>query len=215
MVAMVKIAPSILSADLSCLREVLKLCELGGADIIHVDVMDGHFVPNITMGPVVVKWMRKCTDLPLEAHLMIEEPVRYVRMFIEAGIDMATLHAESKNIEEAAKILRSEGVRVGIALNPDTPVEILKNYDFYEYILVMTVYPGFAGQKFIEWASDKIPLIRRFYDGDIMVDGGINFETAKIVVRKGANVLAAATAIFNGNVIENIKRLREEAESLL
>lgn len=194
---MIKIAASILSADLSCIREVLMQCEIGGADIVHVDVMDGHFVPNITMGPVIIKWIRKYTKLPLEAHLMIENPAKYSAMFVDAEVDMVTLHVESRNVEEAAKFLKKEGIEVGLALSPDTSPDVLRMFNFYDYVLVMTVYPGFAGQKFLEWASDKISIIRKFYDGDIMVDGGINNETAKIAVKKGANILAAATAIFS------------------
>jgi len=210
----IKIAPSILSADLSCIREELRKCEEGGADLIHVDVMDGHFVPNITMGPVVVKWVKRSTSLPVEVHLMIEDPARYAENFAQSGADWATVHVESKTAKEAVKKFRDLGLRVGVALNPDTPPNVLENFD-YDYILVMTVYPGFSGQKFIEWASNKITEIRDFFKGDVMVDGGINVETAGIVVRKGANILAAASAVFKGDVAENIRNLRRAAESAL
>jgi len=196
----IKVAPSILSADFSSLAQELKKVERAGADLIHVDVMDGHFVPNITIGPVVVKYLRKSTNLPLDVHLMIENPVKYIGAFVNAGSDMITVHIETVSLKELAAIargLRKSGVRLGISLNPATPLSrIKKALTLVDFVLVMSVNPGFGGQAFIPQALKKIKQLRAIFKKDIAVDGGINKITAKLVKKAGANVLAAGSYIF-------------------
>ncbi|MDD2689412.1 MAG: ribulose-phosphate 3-epimerase [Candidatus Omnitrophica bacterium] len=197
----IKVAPSILSADFSCLGKEIKDVERAGADMIHIDVMDGHFVPNITIGPVVVKYIRKQTRLPLDVHLMIEKPQRFINDFVDAGSDMLTVHIETislSGIKAQSLKLKGRGVKFGISLNPNTPLArikpVLGNVDF---VLVMSVNPGFGGQSFMPVALSKIKGLRSIYDGDIAVDGGINEKNAKKVVACGANILACGSYIFN------------------
>ncbi len=209
----IKIAPSILSADFSNLSAQLKKVENAGADLIHVDVMDGHFVPNITIGPVVVKYMRKVTRLPLDVHLMIENPAKYVDAFVKAGSDMITVHIEAVSLRELAAIakkLNSKGIKLGISLNPATPlVKIKKALRLVDFVLVMSVNPGFGGQEFIPKAINKIKQLRAIFKKDISVDGGINNITAKLVKSAGANVLAAGSYIFGAkNTKQAINSLR-------
>ena len=209
----IKIAPSILSADFSCLAAELKKVEVAGADLIHVDVMDGHFVPNITIGPVVVKYMRKATKLALDVHLMIENPVKYVDAFVKAGSDMITVHIETVNLKELADIarkLKSRGIKLGVSLNPATPIaKIRKTLGVVDFVLVMSVNPGFGGQAFIPQAIDKIKQLRLIFEKDIFVDGGINNITARLVKDAGANVLVAGSYIFGAkNTKEAINSLR-------
>jgi ribulose-phosphate 3-epimerase len=216
----VKIAPSILSADFACLSEAIHSAEAAGADYIHVDVMDGHFVPNITIGPPVVQCLRHVTDLPLDVHLMIHDPIKYVHAFAEAGADVLTVHIEATpHIHGTLQQIRRLGVRPGITLNPGTPVsaisEILPDVDL---VLVMTVNPGFGGQAFIERSLSKIQQVRNMLDNigneaDLEVDGGIQPETAERVVAAGATVLVAGTAIFRAQdgVIAAVKAIREAA----
>lgn len=196
----IKVAPSILSADFSCLAQELKKVERAGADLIHVDVMDGHFVPNITIGPVVVKYLRKSTNLPLDVHLMVENPAKYIGAFVNAGSDMITVHIETVNLKELAAIaggLRKSGVKLGLSLNPATPLSrIRKALALVDFVLVMSVNPGFGGQAFIPGALRKIKELRAIFRKDIAVDGGINKVTAKLVKKAGANVLAAGSYIF-------------------
>ena len=196
----IKIAPSILSADFSCLAAELKKVERAGAELIHVDVMDGHFVPNITIGPVVVKYLRKSTKLPLDVHLMIENPAKYIGAFVNAGSDMITVHIETVTLKELAAIargLRKSGVKLGISLNPATPLNKIKRaLPLVDFVLVMSVKPGFGGQAFIPEALKKIKQLRAIFKKDIAVDGGINNITAKLVRNAGANVLAAGSYIF-------------------
>jgi ribulose-phosphate 3-epimerase len=196
----IKIAPSILSADFSCLDREIKRVELAGADMIHIDVMDGHFVPNITLGPLVVKDIRRITKLPLDVHLMIKEPEKFIDAFVGAGSDMITLHIETMSvsgIKYQVSRLKKQGIRTGVSLNPATPLSKIKDLlDFVDFILVMTVNPGFGGQKFIRSALAKIKKLRANYCGDICVDGGINDKTAGQIIRAGANVLAAGSYIF-------------------
>ncbi|MDD5568406.1 MAG: ribulose-phosphate 3-epimerase [Candidatus Omnitrophica bacterium] len=196
----IKIAPSILSADFSCLGEEIKRVEKAGADMLHIDVMDGHFVPNITIGPVVVKCIRKCTKLPLDVHLMIENPQKYIDTFIDAGSDMITVHIETisgSGLKMQERKLKSRGIKFGVSLNPATPVARIKSVLKYaDFILVMSVNPGFGGQSFIPAAISKIKELRAIFKGDISVDGGINELTAQSVIRAGANVLAAGSYIF-------------------
>jgi len=196
----IKIAPSILSADFSCLGEEIKKVEKAGADMFHIDVMDGHFVPNITIGPIVVKCIRKCTKLPLDVHLMIENPQKYIDTFIDAGSDMITVHIETISglrLGIQKRKLKSKGVKLGVSFNPATPVARIKPVLKYaDFILVMSVNPGFGGQSFIPAAIPKIKELRAIFKGDISVDGGINELTAQSVVRAGANVLAAGSYVF-------------------
>ena len=209
----IKIAPSILSADFSCLDRELKKIELAGADMVHIDVMDGHFVPNITIGPVVVKYIRKCTKLPLDVHLMIENPIKFIDDFVKAGSDMITVHIETilgaKLKAQSAK-LKSKGIKFGVSLNPDTQIskikEVLKYVDF---VLVMSVCPGFSGQKFIPAVLSKIKKLRSIYKGDIAIDGGINEITAALAIKAGANILACGSYVFGAkNSREAIERIR-------
>jgi ribulose-phosphate 3-epimerase len=196
----IKIAPSILSADFSELRVELKKVKLAGADLIHVDVMDGHFVPNITIGPAVVKFMRRSTNLPLDVHLMIRNPAKYVGAFVNAGSDMITVHIETvslKELQAIAKGLKKSKVKLGISLNPGTPLAKIKPVlSLVDFVLVMSVNPGFGGQVFIPKAINKIRQLRAIFKQDIAVDGGINNVTAKQVRAAGANVLVAGSYIF-------------------
>jgi ribulose-phosphate 3-epimerase len=209
----IKIAASILSADFTCLAAELKKVERAGAELIHVDVMDGHFVPNITIGPVVVKYMRKATSLPLDVHLMIENPAKYIGAFVNAGSDMITVHIETVTLKELAAIgrgLKKSGVKLGISLNPATPLsKIKKALPLVDFVLVMSVNPGFGGQAFIPQALKKIKQLRAIFKKDIAVDGGINNITAKLVKNAGANVLAVGSYIFGAkNIKTAINSLR-------
>ncbi len=209
----IKIAPSILSADFSCLASELKKVEAAGADLIHVDVMDGHFVPNITIGPVVVKYMRKVTRLPIDAHLMIEHPAKYIGAFVNAGSNMITVHIEAVTLKELAAIakgLKKSKVKLGISLNPSTPlIKIKKALPLVDFVLIMSVNPGFGGQAFIPGALKKIKQLRAIFKKDIAVDGGINNIIAKKVKAAGANVLAAGSYIFAAkNTKQAINSLR-------
>lgn len=196
----IKIAPSILSADFSVLAKELSRIKAAGADLVHVDVMDGHFVPNITIGPVVVKDIRRATRLPLDVHLMIEHPDKYIDVFADAGSDMLTVHAETTSLSVLKKIKKClflRKVKLGLSLNPGTPLARIKPYLRHcDFILVMSVNPGFGGQEFIPSAAGKISQLRKIFPGDIAVDGGINAQTAKIAVQAGANILAAGSYIF-------------------
>ncbi len=211
----IKIAPSILSADFSCLGKELKKVEAAGADMIHVDVMDGQFVPNITIGPVVIKDLKGSTKLPLDVHLMIENPEKLIDSFVKAGSDMITVHIETiskSKIKIQKSKLAARGIRFGISLNPGTPLSKIKNVlKFADFALIMTVNPGFAGQEFIESVLSKIKRLRSMFKGDISVDGGINERTAKIAVAAGANILVAGSYVFgSGNYRKAIRRLRCE-----
>jgi ribulose-phosphate 3-epimerase len=211
----IKVAPSILSADFSKLALEVKKVETAGADLLHVDIMDGHFVPNITIGPVVVKYIRKTTSLPLDVHLMIENPARYIGAFIEAGSDMITVHIEVVSLKELtaiAKVLRKSGVKLGISLNPATPLaKIRKALPLVDFVLVMSVNPGFGGQAFIPSALGKIRQLRAIFKKDIAVDGGINNITGRLVRQAGANILAAGSYIFGAkNTKKAINSLRKD-----
>ncbi|MFA6169983.1 MAG: ribulose-phosphate 3-epimerase [Candidatus Margulisiibacteriota bacterium] len=199
----IKIAPSILSADFRTLEAEIKKVEAAGADLIHIDVMDGHFVPNITIGPLVVKACRKITKLPLDVHLMIENPDRYIPDFAKAGADIITIHVEaSKNLDSDLELIRQNNVKPGVVVNPATPVEsIFHVLDKVAMVLLMSVNPGFEGQKFMSEILPKIKalkseIVSRKLLVDIEVDGGINLDTYKEVVKAGANVLVAGSAIF-------------------
>jgi ribulose-phosphate 3-epimerase len=209
----IKIAPSILSADFSCLAEELKKIERAGADLVHIDVMDGHFVPNITIGPVVVKYIRQATRLPLDVHLMIENPQKYIDDFARSGSDMITVHIETISAAGCrlqAAGLRKKKVRFGISLNPATPLSKIKPVlKYVDFVLVMSVNPGFSGQGFIPSAVAKVRQLRSIFKGDISVDGGINDQTARLVIRAGANILAAGSYVFGAkNTRSAIERIR-------
>ncbi len=209
----IKVAPSILSADFSSLGKEIKKVELAGADIIHIDVMDGHFVPNITIGAVVVKSIRKVTKLPLDVHLMIENPGKFIDDFVAAGSDMITVHIEamsSAKLKAQSAKLKKQGIKFGISLNPATPLSKIKNIlNFVDFVLVMSVNPGFSGQKFKFEVLSKIRELRSIFNGDIAVDGGINDEIAKKAVFAGADILVAASCIFNSNDYKKtIRRLK-------
>jgi ribulose-phosphate 3-epimerase len=214
----VKVAPSILSADFRRLGNEIKKVESAGADLIHIDIMDGHFVPNITIGPVVVKYIRRATKLPLDVHLMIEHPEKYIDDFIQAGSDMITVHIETtskRGIRNLKTKLAKANLKLGISLNPDTPLSKIEGLlDLADFVLVMSVFPGFSGQKFIPSVLPKIKKLRSIFGGDISVDGGINHKTAAALIKAGANILAAGSYIFGAKnaklAIERIRNARAE-----
>lgn len=206
-----RIAPSLLSADFANLETEIKNVESAGADWLHIDIMDGHFVPNITIGPVVVKAMRRATRLPLDVHLMIEDPARYIEAFARAGSDIITFHIEAiKDPEGLIRLIKGFNKKAGISIKPKTPVSSIKPIlGRADLVLVMSVEPGFGGQEFMEEAVGKIKELRKDYNGDISVDGGINDENAKRVIEAGANILVAGSYIFGSkDYAEAIKRLR-------
>jgi ribulose-phosphate 3-epimerase len=217
----VKIAPSILTADLGRLAAELAAAQQGGADWIHLDVMDGHFVPNITVGPVVAAAARAATTLPLDAHLMVSEPDRFVRAFRDAGADRITVHVEAcLHLHRTIQAVHDTGAQAGVALNPATPIETIREIlPFVELVLVMSVNPGFGGQEFIGPTLAKIARTRALLDAEgrpdieLQVDGGIAVETIGPVVAAGATVVVAGSAVFNAqrSPAENLRLLRESA----
>jgi ribulose-phosphate 3-epimerase len=192
------IAPSILSADFSRLGEEIENVEKSGCDAIHIDVMDGHFVPNLTIGPVVVKWIRKSTQLPLDVHLMIDEPIKYIEDFRKAGADWITVHVEAtKNMNETLAAIKNSGAKVGMSLRPRTALSEIEPYlNQLDLVLIMSVEPGFGGQSFMPDQLEKVKQLRLKFAGLISVDGGINKETAPLALQAGADILVAGTAIF-------------------
>lgn len=215
----IKIAPSILSADFARLADGIAEAEAAGADWIHVDVMDGHFVPNLTIGPPVVAALRKVTELPLDVHLMIEAPERYLDAFADAGASTLTVHVEAcTHLHRTVERIRELGVRPGVALNPATPASMLDEIlPYVDLVLVMTVNPGFGGQRFIPTSPEKIARVRQalrerhLWGVEVEVDGGIGVATAPEAVDAGATVLVAGAAVFNeeATVAENIRSIRE------
>ena len=212
---MIELAPSILSADFANLAEQVKAAREGGASLIHFDVMDGHFVPNITIGPPVLRSLRKATDLPIDCHLMIENPDQFIPEFADAGADWISIHQEaSRHLNRSLHLIRSHDVQAGVVINPATPVETLTEVlDIVDYILVMSVNPGFGGQKFLPSAVHKIRKLadlraQRGLNYRIEVDGGIGRETVAEVVRAGAEILVAGNAVFGeGDPTVNARKL--------
>ncbi len=219
---MIKISPSILSADFSRLAEDVQAVDRAGADYIHIDVMDGHFVPNITIGPLVVDALRKVTEKPLDVHLMIENPDLYIPDFARAGADIITVHQEAvPHLHRTVQLIRSLGKKAGVSLNPATPVETLDVIlDELDLVLIMSVNPGFGGQSFIPSALDKIRVLRqritnRGLATELEVDGGVKIDNIREVVAAGADVLVAGSAIFNtDDYAATIAALRENAVSM-
>jgi ribulose-phosphate 3-epimerase len=218
----IRLAPSILSANFAALAEDIRKVEDAGAHALHVDVMDGHFVPNITIGPVVVRSIKKVTNLPLDVHLMISDPDRYIPAFVEAGAMMVTVHAEaSVHLDRTLNFIRSQNVLAGVSINPATPVSAVEHaLALSDILLIMTVNPGFGGQKFISYTVDKIRHARqmieeRNYKCLIEVDGGIDTDTIPAVVRAGAGMLVAGSAIFQApDPARKVKELLEIAASV-
>ena len=210
----IKISPSILSADFSQLGQEIKNLENSGADMIHVDVMDGHFVPNLTIGPPVIKALRKYTNIPFDVHLMINPVHKYIKDYAESGADIITIHPEATDsLQESIDEIKRYKKKVGLPLNPDRKIEVIEKYlDQVDLVLVMSVFPGFGGQKFIKDVLKKIEKISEIKNKknlkfDIEVDGGINFSNFKEVLKAGANVLVSGTTIFkenNGDIKKNI-----------
>ncbi len=217
----IKIAPSILSADFTRLGEHIREAEQGGADWIHVDVMDGHFVPNITIGPLIAAAAKRSTGLPIDVHLMIEKPERYLADFAKAGADYLTVHVEtSPHLHRTIQQIRELGVKPGVTLNPATPADALTDIlPYVDLVLVMSVNPGFGGQSYIPTSTAKIARIRRMLDErrlhhvELQVDGGVAPDTIADVVRAGASCVVAGSAVYNAKapVAENIRLLREAA----
>ena len=214
----IQISPSILSADFSQLGNEIRRLEEGGADMIHVDVMDGHFVPNLTIGPPVIKALRNYTKLPFDVHLMIKPVHKYIKSYAEAGANIITIHPEATDsLKDSIKHIKELGKKVGVSLNPDTKTDIIKEFlSELDLILIMSVHPGFGGQKFIPEVLSKIEELKDIklkenLKFDIEVDGGIDFNNSKLVVKAGANILVSGTTIFknnNGDIKKNIEILK-------
>ena len=214
----IQISPSILSADFSQLDKEIKRLEDGGADMIHVDVMDGHFVPNLTIGPPVIKALRNHTRLPFDVHLMIKPVHKYIKDYAKAGADIITIHPEATdNLNDSIKHIKELGKKVGVSLNPETKIDIIKkSLKEIDLILIMSVHPGFGGQEFIPEVLSKIKELKHIklnenLKFDIEVDGGIDFNNSKLVIEAGANILVSGTTIFknnNGDIKKNIEILK-------
>jgi len=217
---MVQIAPSILAADFANLGSAIRLVESAGADVIHVDVMDGHFVPNITMGPPVVASIRKVTTLPLDVHLMIEDPDAYVQPFADAGADWISVHVEAcRHLDRTLQLIRSCGAKPGVVLNPATSLSSLdETLRLVDYVLVMTVNPGFGGQRFLPYALEKVQRLRKVIQhkglsAKIEADGGISLENVPDLVRSGANILVVGSQIFGApDPADAVRKLKALAE---
>jgi len=216
----IQISPSILSADFSQLGNEIKRLEEGGADLIHVDVMDGHFVPNLTIGPPVIKALKKNCSIKFDVHLMISPVHKYIDAYSDAGADIITIHPEAtEDLSASIKKIKDLGKKVGVSLNPKTKVNVIDNYlDQIDLVLIMSVNPGFGGQKFMPEVLEKIKKLKiiqkeKNIDFDIEIDGGINFENSKIAIEAGANILVSGTTIFksnNGDIKKNIGLLKSK-----
>ena len=214
----IQISPSILSADFSQLGNEIKRLEEGGADLIHVDVMDGHFVPNLTIGPPVIKNLRKYTNLPFDVHLMISPVHKYIENYAEAGADIITIHPEAtENLRDSINLIKKFGKRAGVSLNPKTEIEtLIGEIENIDLVLVMSVNPGFGGQKFMPEVLNKIKDLKKLKEQkklnfDIEIDGGINFDNCKSVIDAGANILVSGTTVFksnDGDIKKNINLLK-------
>ena len=216
----IQISPSILSADFRQLGNEIKRLEEGGADMIHVDVMDGHFVPNLTMGPPIIKSLKKNTKLPFDVHLMISPVHKFIKDYADAGADIITIHPEAtSDLKESINYIKKLNKKVGISLNPETKVDLVTNFlSEIDLILIMSVHPGFGGQKFLPEVLDKIKQLKKIKEEkklnfDIEIDGGINFDNYKLAIKAGANILVSGTTIFksnDGNIKKNIDILKSE-----
>tara|TARA_A100001035_G_C27710030_1_gene466700 strand:+ start:247 stop:915 length:669 start_codon:yes stop_codon:yes gene_type:complete len=216
----IQISPSILSADFSQLANEIKRLEDGGADMIHVDVMDGHFVPNLTIGPPVIKSLKKHSSILFDVHLMISPVHKYIKAYADAGADIITIHPEATDdINSSISLIKELNKKVGVSLNPETKVDIIiEHLDKIDLVLIMSVNPGFGGQKFMPEVLSKIEELKKLrsakdLDFDIEIDGGINFENSKIAIQAGANILVSGTTIFksnNGDIKKNIELLKSK-----
>ena len=216
----IQISPSILSADFSQLGTEIKRLEDGGADMIHVDVMDGHFVPNLTIGPPVIKSLRKHSSLKFDVHLMISPVHKYIEAYANAGADIITIHPEAtQNLADSIKAIKNFNKKVGVSLNPESKIELITEFlDQIDLVLIMSVNPGFGGQKFMPEVLDKIKQLKKIQQEknlnfDIEIDGGINFENCKIAIDAGANILVSGTTVFksnNGDIKKNIELLKSK-----
>lgn len=214
------IEPSLLSANFANLEKDIKQCEIGGAEMLHLDIMDGHFVPNITIGPFIVEAIRKITHLPLVCHLMIADPDKYIPKFAEAGANYISFHVEANShINRTLGFIRSFGLKSGIALNPGTPIQYaIENAEYCDYILLMSVNPGFGGQELINKFFDRCSILRSTLDSYnrqnvlIEADGGIKINNLKEVIKAGADMIVSGSGIFQGNIVDNIKKMREIAQ---
>ena len=214
----IQISPSILSADFSQLGSEIRRLEEGGADMIHVDVMDGHFVPNLTMGPPIIKTLRKYTKLPFDVHLMISPVHKYIKDYADAGADIITIHPEAtKDLKNSIELIKNLNKKVGVSLNPETKINLITDLlNDIDLVLIMSVNPGFGGQKFMPEVLEKIKELKKIRDQknldfDIEIDGGINFDNNKLAIEAGANILVSGTTIFknnNGDIKKNIDFLK-------
>lgn len=212
----IKIAPSLLSADFANLQRDIEKCNLSNIDLLHIDIMDGHFVPNITMGPLIIKAIKPYSKAPLDCHLMIENPDKYISDFVEAGADLISVHVEGAiHLHRTINIIKSYGVKAGIALNPVTPLEYaFESAEYVDYILLMSVNPGFGGQKFISSFLKRAQKLRDFLDNnglshvEIEVDGGIKSDNLSEVISAGANIIVSGSGLFSGDLAQNVNNFR-------